>query len=82
LEDKKCVYGGAAAKVQLAGDFTNWNPSGAVLQNVGGNTKATVLEFPVSARVEGSGTQVTVNPLSRSTHTEKDVPCTIRMPWP
>ena len=46
------IYRGAAKRVQLAGDFTGWQPRGAVLQDVGENLKAAVMEFPATARVE------------------------------
>ena len=38
--------------MQFAGDFTGWQPRGEVLQEVGENTKAAVMEFPLTARVE------------------------------
>jgi enterochelin esterase-like enzyme len=46
------IYRGAAKRAQLAGDFTGWQPRGAVLQDVGENLKAAVMEFPATARVE------------------------------
>jgi len=38
--------------VRLAGDFTGWQPRGAILQEAGENLKAAVMEFPADARVE------------------------------
>jgi enterochelin esterase-like enzyme len=46
------VYRGAAKQVRLAGDFTGWQPRGAILQDVGENLKAAIMEFPSTARVE------------------------------
>jgi len=46
------VYRGAAKQVRLAGDFTGWQPRGAILQDVGENLKAAAMEFPATARVE------------------------------
>ncbi|MBA3601331.1 MAG: hypothetical protein H0W45_08865, partial [Acidobacteria bacterium] len=46
------IYRGAAKRVQLAGDFTGWQPRGAVLQDVGENLKAAIMEFPATARIE------------------------------
>ncbi len=46
------IYRGAAKRVQLAGDFTGWQPRGAVLQDVGENLKAAIMEFPSTARIE------------------------------
>ena len=38
--------------MRLAGDFTGWQPRGAILQDVGENLKAAAMEFPATARVE------------------------------
>ena len=46
------VYRGAAKQVRLVGDFTGWQPRGAILQDVGENLKAAAMEFPATARVE------------------------------
>jgi enterochelin esterase-like enzyme len=46
------IYRGAAKQVRLAGDFTGWQPRGEILQDVGENLKAAMMEFPATARVE------------------------------
>ncbi len=54
IEDGKAIfiYRGAAQQVRLAGDFTGWQSRGAILQNVGENLKAAVLDFPAATRAE------------------------------
>ncbi|MDQ3130026.1 MAG: alpha/beta hydrolase-fold protein, partial [Acidobacteriota bacterium] len=46
------VYRGAAKQVRLAGDFTGWQPRGAILQDVSENVKAAAMEFPATVRAE------------------------------
>ena len=46
------IYRGMAKQVRLAGDFTGWQPRGVILQEVGENLKAGVMEFPATARIE------------------------------
>ena len=46
------IYRGTAKQVRLAGDFTGWQPRGAILQETGENLKAAAMEFPATTRVE------------------------------
>ncbi len=46
------IYRGAGNQVRLAGDFTGWQPRGAILQETSENLKAAAVEFPATARVE------------------------------
>jgi glucan 1,4-alpha-glucosidase len=46
------IYRGNAKRVQLAGDFTFWSPTGLFLQDIGDGVKAAAMDFPSTARVE------------------------------